>query len=119
MSKIFALSAALVLATTLGTAGASAHSQRDATIDANQAVQLQRIEQGRYTGEINRREYRALLAEQARIAEMERAAKADGWISRREYKSIHDAQIDAYRAIKSESSDRDVSFWRRWLYRTR
>jgi outer membrane lipopolysaccharide assembly protein LptE/RlpB len=99
------------------TTGAFAFGQD--TIDANQAVQAQRIEQGRYSGELTRREYRALKAEQARIADMESRAKADGYVSRREYNKIHDTQIQAYRHIKSETHDEQVSFWRRWLYNSR
>jgi ABC-type transport system involved in cytochrome bd biosynthesis fused ATPase/permease subunit len=91
--------------------------QRQDTIDANQAIERQRIEDARLKGELNRREYRALNAEQARIAEMERQAKADGHISKSEYNRIHDAQINAYRNIKSESTDKEGSFIRRWLYR--
>ena len=91
--------------------------QRQDTIDANRAIEHQRIEDARLKGELNRREYRALNAEQARIAELERQAKADGHISKSEYNKIHDAQINAYRHIKAESTDREGSFIRRWLYR--
>jgi hypothetical protein len=82
-------------------------------------VQAQRIENARLKGELTRKKYRALLAEQARIAEMEREAKADGHVSVREFNKIHDVQISAYRHVKQESSDGEVSFWRRWLYRNR
>jgi hypothetical protein len=91
--------------------------QRQDTIDANQAVERQRIEDARLKGELTRKEYRQLNAEQARIAEMERQAQADGHISKAEYKKIHDAQIAAYRHIKEESTDKEGSFIRRWLYK--
>jgi uncharacterized protein HemX len=91
--------------------------QRQDTIDANQAIERQRIEDARLKGELSRREYKALNAEQARIAEMERQAKADGHISKAEYKKIHDAQIEAYRHIKQESTDKEGSPIRRWLYK--
>jgi hypothetical protein len=91
--------------------------QRQDTIDANQAIERQRIEDARLKGELTRKEYRQLNAEQARIAEMERQAKADGHISKAEYKKIHDAQIEAYRHIKTESTDKEGSFIRRWLYK--
>jgi hypothetical protein len=91
--------------------------QRQDTVDANQAIERQRIEDARLKGELSRREYRQLNAEQARIAEMERQAQADGHISKAEYKKIHDAQIEAYRHIKQESTDKDGSPIRRWLYK--
>jgi regulator of protease activity HflC (stomatin/prohibitin superfamily) len=91
--------------------------QRQDTIDANQAIERQRIEDARLKGELSRREYRQLNAEQARIAEMERQAQADGRISKAEYKKIHDAQIAAYRHIRQESTDKEGSFIRRWLYK--
>ena len=113
MKRIVFTAAAVVISAT------SAFAYGEDTIDANQDVQKSRIEQGRYNGQLTRREYRQLLAEQARIAEMERAAKADGRVSRGEYREIHDAQNDAYRHIKAENGDGQTSFWRRWLYRNR
>jgi hypothetical protein len=101
--KRIALTAAVVISAT------SAFAYGEDTIDANEAIQKNRIEQGRYNGQLTRREYRQLLAEQARIAEMERAAKADGRVSRREYRDIHDAQNEAYRHIKAENGDGQTS----------
>ncbi|NOU04827.1 MAG: hypothetical protein HOO99_01465 [Hyphomicrobiaceae bacterium] len=102
---------------TLTATGAFAYG--DETIDANRDAQRQRIEQGRYNGELTRREYRDLKAEQAKIDADIARAKADGRITKREYSKIHDEQIGSYRHIKSESSDGQKSFWRRWLYQTR
>jgi hypothetical protein len=113
--KLFSL-ATVALAATLATVPAHA-GQRQDTIDANQAVEAQRIANARLKGDLTRSEYRALQAEQARIAEMERKAQADGRISKREYSKIHDAQIGAYRHIKAESNDGQVSWIRRWFYR--
>ena len=113
--RTFLITAAVIAVTSTGAFA----GQRQDTIDANQAVQAQRIEQGRYSGELTRSEYRALKIEQARIAEMERRAQADGTVSRREYNQIHDAQIGAYRHIKTETHDGQVSFWRKWLYNSR
>jgi methionine-rich copper-binding protein CopC len=96
---------------------APAFAGGQATIDANQAAQNQRIEDARVTGELTRSEYRSLKAEQARISEMERKALADGRLSKREYKEIHEAQINASKHIKAESTDAQVSLFRRWLYR--
>jgi hypothetical protein len=110
--------AAAMLATTLALTTVSAHAgQREDTINANQAAQQARIDAARLKGDLTRREYRQLEGEQARIAELERQAKADGRVSRNEYDKIHDAQINASKHIKSESTDRQVSFLRRWLSR--
>jgi uncharacterized membrane protein YebE (DUF533 family) len=109
----------LITAAAMGLTASGALAYGTKTIDANEAVQAQRIEQGRYSGELTRREYRALKTEQARIQDLESRAKADGHVSRREYNRIHDAQINAYSNIKSETNDGQISLWRRWLYRTR
>jgi hypothetical protein len=121
-AKLFARAAAALATATLTAivVTAPAHAAtRQQTIDANQAVEATRIEAARLKGDLTRSEYRALLAEQARIAAMEKRAQADGHVSKREYNKIHDAQIGAYRHIKSESTDGDVSWFRRWLYRNR
>jgi hypothetical protein len=109
----------LITAAALGLTASSAFAFGTATIDANENVQASRIEDGRYKGELTRSEYRALKAEQGRIIELERQAKADGRVSKREYNEIHTAQINAYRQIKAESNDGQKSWWRRWLYNTR
>ncbi|MFM2421906.1 MAG: hypothetical protein RL291_436, partial [Pseudomonadota bacterium] len=57
--------------------------------------------------------------EQARIDELERKAKADGHISRKEFTEIQRAQAYAGQHIREEASNQKVSFWRRWLYRNR
>ena len=97
----------------------TARADRAETIEANREVQRQRIEQGRYTGDLTRREYRALLAEQQKIDDDIRKAAADGHISRSEYRKIHEEQIGAYRDIKADTNNSQVSWWRRWLYLTR
>jgi hypothetical protein len=118
MTAKLATLAAIALTSALA-ATAPVHAFGQQTIDANQDVLAERIEEARANGALTRREYRALKVEQARIAEMERKAKADGHVSVREFNKIHDAQIGAYRHVKQESTDGEVSFWRRWLYRNR
>jgi len=111
-------SVALGIAALIATTGlAAAHDTRP--IDRTQAAQARQIEDGRYSGELTRREYRALVAEQDRIAELERKAKADGVVTGREYRQIREVQTEAGRHIYAEAHDANVSFWRRWLYRTR
>lgn len=86
-------------------------------IDRRQAIQDHRIEQGRRTGELTRLEAWRLRQEQARIAEMERRAKADGVVTYRERQVIKRAQDDASRHIYQESHDGQKSWWRRWRHR--
>ena len=86
-------------------------------IDRRQAIQNHRIEHGRHSGELTRYEYYRLKQEQARIAEMERRAKADGHLSYSERQAIKRAQDDASRHIYRESHDGQKSWWRRWQHR--
>jgi CRISPR/Cas system-associated endoribonuclease Cas2 len=117
LARTTLLATSILLTTTGLVLADSASRQRD--IDATQAREAREIEQGRFNGNLTRSEYRALLAEQARIRDLERAALADGRISKREYREIHAAQNNAVRHIQAESNDGQVSFWRRWLYRNR
>ncbi len=109
----------LVAATGLMLASGAALAGREDTIEANRDVLRERIEQGRYNGQLTRREYRELNAEQAKIEADIARAKSDGNISRGEYKKIHDEQIAAYRHVKGDNTNTKVSFWRRWLFLTR
>lgn len=112
------LTATVLGATLIATAGgANAYGQK--TIDANIAQEARAIEQGRYSGELTKREYRDLKAEQDSIKAMERRALADGHISKREYKTIHEAQANARQHIREESHDGQKSWYRRWLYNHR
>ncbi len=113
----------LILATSLaaaaiamtGTASADEASRR-ARLNEIDRQQARETEQGRYAGELTRREYRELNGEAARIQELERRAKADGYVSRREFKEIREAQNQHERHIQSEAHDGQKSWWRRWLY---
>lgn len=129
MRKIALVSLA-ALATTLSVTAASAQSGRygygygygsgAATetpyIDATQARQRAQIEQGRRTGQITRSEYQQLMAEQDRIAAMERRAKGDGFADPAERRRIREAQESAGRHIYHESHDSDTR-WNRWVRR--
>jgi hypothetical protein len=85
-------------------------------IDRRQYNQEQRIRDGLRAGEISRNERRALEAEQARIRELERAAKSDGYVSPRERAQIAEAQDRASRHIAQESRDGERRWWRRWYW---
>ncbi len=112
MTKI-ALGAALGLVALTTTA--SAFDSRQAEIDRREAIQEQRIQAARRSGELTRREYVQLEAEQARIRQLERNALRDGHIDRREAAQIREAQNQASRHITQESTDSDrARRWNRW-----
>ena len=115
MLKIATLATAAVIATATA---AFAHESIK-PIDQTRTAQERQIEQGRYQGDLTRREYRSLTAEQDRIAEMERRALADGHLSKREVREIKSAQKEAAQHIKDERNDGQVSWYRRWLYLNR
>ncbi len=98
--------------------GAAAAGRED-TLEANREILRQRIEQGRYSGQLTRAEYRRLQAEEAKIDADIKRALDDGRLSRREYEKLHDEQIAAYRHVHADASNTHVSWWRQWLYRTR
>lgn len=107
--------ATLALAATTGLA--SAHSTTG--IDRTQAAQFEKIDQARLRGDLTKREYRDLLDEQNRIAELERQAKADGRVTKREVRNLREAQVEARQHIVEESTDRQKSWLRRFLYKSR
>ena len=107
--KTVLLASALVLATA---SGALADQ-----IDQRQARDAQRIEEGRRSGQLTPREYTQLKAEQARIASIERAAKADGVVTRQEARTIADAQDAASRHIYQEKHDGETVRTHRWYRR--
>lgn len=87
-----------------------------AEIKAERERQLALIQQGREEGSITWLERYELGREQARIAELERDALADGHLSRDELRTIRRAQSDALRHIEAERHDAEVRgwWWRVW-----
>lgn len=74
-------------------------------IDARQANQQARIEQGRATGALSPREAARLEAGQAKVAGMKAAAKADGKVSGAERKAIKQEQDKQSRRIHRQKHD--------------
>ena len=70
-------------------------------------MQAREIERGVRNGSLTAAEAAQLRAEQARIAEMERKAKADGNVTRAERADIRKAQQQAEQHIWEESHDRE------------
>lgn len=116
-SKVMIATAIAGIGLTAAASGALAYGQKK--IDQVQAAEAAAIEQGRYSGALTRREYRDLQAEQDSIRNIERRAQSDGYISKREYREISEAQRNAARHIYQEAHDGQTSWYRRWLYRTR
>lgn len=113
----------LVLSTLLLAASAmTAHAEHPsfapngtADIDARRANEMRRIEEGRRSGELSWREYRVLKAEQHRIAEHERHAKADGYISPAERRELNREIDQASAHIYSlKHNGETANGWRRW-----
>lgn len=75
-------------------------------LDQRQTNQAQRIEQGKESGSLTRREARRLEAGQARVGRMERRAKADGEVTKRERARIQHAQNVQSRRIAKQKHDR-------------
>jgi len=111
------VAAAGLLGLAISATGAQAYGEKQ--IDAIEAREAAAIEQGRYSGQLTRREYRDLKAEQQAIRSMEARAKADGYVSKREYREIREAQSNAARHIYQETHDGQKSWYRRWLYNHR
>jgi hypothetical protein len=107
MTRTFLTAAAVLAALTTG-----AMADR---IDQRQAEQARQIEQGRRSGELTRSETASLRAEQTRINDIERRAKADGVVTRQEARQIAQAQNAASRHIYQESHDSQRSWYRRWF----
>ena len=95
--------ASLALVASLGSA------QAYDSIDARQAQQDRRIEEGRRAGQLSGREYNLLKAEQARIAADERRAKADGYVSPQERARLDRDRDDASRHIREHKHNSEVA----------
>jgi hypothetical protein len=90
----------------LGTAFAGIAAADTPVVNARQAEQRERIDDGVASGELTRREATGLRAQQAHVRQEEREAKADGVVTRRERRhlqreldrssaTIHDQKHDA------------------------
>lgn len=94
-----ALLAAAVLVPTLSSAAPRHQAQRRGHIDARQDHQQDRIDQGKRSGQITRREAHKLEKQQRGIERAENRAKADGVVTRREARKIERTQNKASRDI--------------------
>jgi len=74
-------------------------------VSKKQVRQHYRIKEGVKSGELTRKEAKALRAEQRHIRRTKRRAKADGDVTRRERKAIHRKQRRANRHIYRQKHD--------------
>jgi hypothetical protein len=95
---------ALAMAAAAAPALAAHHSDN---IDERQYRIEQRIEQGRRSGELTRREHGRLRHELSLIARDERAFRADGYLTRGEWQHLN-ARLDALaQQVAFEKRDRE------------
>lgn len=95
--------AAAALALIAGTSYAQTETPR---VDQRQERQEQRIEQGKASGELTRREARRLEHQQQHIANAEARAKADGTVTKAERARLHHKQDHASARIAHQKHDR-------------
>ena len=88
-----------------GTAGAATS---DPGVNARQARQHQRIEQGVTSGELTKKEAARLKAEQRGIRAEERAFKSDGKLTKNERKQLHRDLNRSSRDIHKQKHDAQV-----------
>lgn len=83
----------------IAVSGAAQAAPETPRVDAHQANQAQRIQQGVASGELTKREATALRVEQRGIRAEERAFKADGVVTPVERKQLRRDQREASRHI--------------------
>lgn len=94
-----------VVAIAASTLPAFAQTQSTPRIDQRQADQKARIEQGKKSGQLNKKEAARLEKGQARIQKMEDKAVADGKVTKKERRKIEHAQDVESRRIYREKHD--------------
>lgn len=96
-----------LVATTLALATAVSFAGTTSTpnVDARQANQEQRIDQGVASGELTKHETRRLEKEQVAINRAEDKAKADGSVTKAERQRLHKMQNRASRDIHHQKHD--------------
>ena len=95
---------ALVIVSTAASAQGAASAPMP-RVDARQAEQQKRIEQGAATGALTPKETQRLEREQAGITKAESKAKADGTVTAHERKRLNHMQNAASKDIKHQKHD--------------
>jgi hypothetical protein len=99
------LTVAALAALLTGVAGESFAGTRDPGVNARQANQRARIQQGVRSGELTRRETRRAVESQRDIRQLERAYKSDGKLTGAERADLHHEQNQASRQIYNQKHD--------------
>ena len=99
------LSVAAAAASTMAFAQPASAPAATPGIDARQARQEQRIDQGVASGQLNKRETRRLDREQGAIQRVENKTKTDGTVTAHERKRLHHMQHHASKDISRQKHD--------------
>ena len=103
----------LLIAATLIAASTGLAAAHDTTpLEREMERQSRNIEDGRRMGELDHREFRQLQDEQNRITWMLDNARADGTVTRIEYRAIEEAQSEATQSIATHVNNDHVAHWR-------
>lgn len=85
-----------------------AYQQRLAEIDARQAQQQERIQQGWHNGDLTHSEYHALLSEQQNFDTVKRDFMSDGFLTQSESQQLQNGLDAADRNIQMEKHDHET-----------
>ena len=88
--------------------GQRVNQQHIAEINARQAQQLNRIEQGMRNGTLTRREYRTLMSELQNFDAVKRDFMSDGFLTPSEFRQLDNGLDAAARNIRMEKRDHDT-----------
>lgn len=109
MKKLSTLAAAVLafanFAATAQDGAASAPGTHTPRIDARQAKQEKRVDQGIASGELTKREARRMNRQQAAVNKAEDKAKADGTVTAQERRRLTKAQNQTSRNIHRQKHD--------------
>jgi Skp family chaperone for outer membrane proteins len=111
MKSIVSAAVAAVLMIGFAAEGYAAGT-RDPGVNARQANQRDRVQQGARSGELTRRETRKAVEDQRDIRQLERAYKSDGTLTGRERADLHHEQNQASRSLyrnKHNTQDRPAA----------
>lgn len=103
--KVSARVLTLIATVSLATAATVASAQSTPNIDQRQANQNARIANGQASGTLSAREAARLNAGQAKVANMESAAKADGVVTKGERRAIKAEQKRQSKRIHRQKHD--------------
>ncbi|MEO1053863.1 MAG: hypothetical protein AAFX87_24715 [Bacteroidota bacterium] len=105
MKRILMIGAFLIFGLVSGAMAQDSGSTRTPKASARQVKQNARIAQGVKSGELTRRETKALRSQQCSINRTKKRAKADGQVTKAERARIQGKQNRANRSIRRQKND--------------